>query len=645
MRTDQDDQQHQLRARRAFFVVSTWAVLIGGPAYAHDIEVPRAQLSRDVRRLTETLRFYRARPPAPNQVRTADDQRRLLGAAEIELALGDSQRALEILMGRLADPRFQAMPEYVATLLLTAQILEDRGENAGAMLYAEVALRKGGTPEQMAEAGARWFRVARRSRRLGRRSEMYELWRRQGGEKAAGTDQASQVRYEVAFALRADGRFSDAQRLLRKVPSETPIGSRAAYLAGVIFVESGDLKNAERWFTAVMDWPLPDLEDDHPQLVIERKVRQLAALSAGRLRFERSDLEGATAAYARVPPSSEYGAEACWEQAYLALEMNKRRGALKRFQCVVDLGAAGQRGLEAQLFKASLLAHLERYNDSIRSYELLQDKLQSEHDLFRQAAASIEKPGEFLFAAHDRAVERTPDEASPSPGPATLFADAWTSDVARAYRVERGAASAEDVLAEIIESIDAMIAAIKGDGAFVGFKVRRQYLEILLREVRHLEGHAGEQATKTRRAHASTTLIAGETHDHSEDIKALRAMIDHLRKLGRAIEADLVALTREEDRRRSEALAELQRLRKDVLLIQTDLKALKLDADAPVNGVARQAVDLIQAALRDAAMKAEFGVLDTYWLKKQHRTRAVESLLQQQKETDRQLNEALDTAP
>ena len=615
-----------------------------GPAYAHDIEMPRERLSKDVERLTKTLEFYRARPPMPDRVETEDDQRRLLGAAEIEYALGDSRRALEILMGRLADPRFQRMPEYVSTLLLTSQILETRTENAGAMLYAEVALRKGGTPEQMAEAGARWFRVARRTQRLGRRAEMYALWKRQGGEAAADTEQAAQVRYEVAFALRADAKYSDALRLLQKVPSESTFGSRAAYLAGVVFVEYGDLANAERWFAAVMDWPLPVLEKDHPQLGIERRVRELSALSAARLRFERSDLEGAASAYRRVPPSSPYGAEACWERAYLDLERNKRRGALKQFQCVVDLGARGQRGLDARLFKASLLAHLRRYNDSIRSYEALHDNLQGQATVFAQAANGIDAPAEFLFTAIERTAMRTPDGQEPTPGPATLFADAWTNDVDRAYRVNKGTTSSSESLQAISDDIARITDAVMSNGAFVGFKVRRQYLELLLREVRHLEGHAGEASVQTQQAHAPANG-AGADHDHSEDLKTYRATIDHLRGLGRAIEGDLVALTREQEQRRQEAIAELSQLKTEVMAIRRDLLSLEQASTVPVDGVARQAIQQVQAALRDAAMKAEFGVLDTFWLKKQHRTRAVEDLLQQQKETDRQLEEALDTVP
>ncbi|MEL7371009.1 MAG: hypothetical protein AAFN74_18965, partial [Myxococcota bacterium] len=451
------------------------------------------------------------------------------------------------------------------------------------------------------------------------------------------------------FALRADQRFTDALALLQEVPSESAFGSRAAYLAGVLFVEYGDLANAERWFSAVMDWALPALPEDHPQLGIETRVRALAALSTGRLRFENGDLEGAAAAYRRVPPASPYGAEACWERAYLDLERNKQRGALKRFQCVVDLGAEGQRGLEARLFKASLLAHLERYSDSIKSYEVLQDNLQDQHALFARAAQAIGAPADFLFQAMERSVSRRQKAERASPGPPTLFADAWTSDVDRAYRVDRGARFSGDTLDAVITDLDRVEQAVYSDHAFVGFRVRRQHLEMLLREVRHLEGHAGATATQTGHGHASVgagrASAVAKDHSHVEDLRTLRTTIAHLRTLGRNVESELAALTKEESRRRREALAQLAALRREISGIKRDLRGVEQDASAPVNAVARQAIAQVQEALRDAAMKAEFGVLDTFWLKKQHRTRAVENLLYQQKETERQLNEALDTAP
>ncbi|MEM7676277.1 MAG: hypothetical protein AAF449_09765 [Myxococcota bacterium] len=317
------------------------------------------------------------------------------------------------------------------------------------------------------------------------------------------------------------------------------------------------------------------------------------------------------------------------------------RGALKRFQCVVDLGAEGQRGLEARLFKASLLAHLRRYEESIQSYEALHVALQAEHAVFARAADTIDPPADFLFKAMERNVSRRTPAAGASPGPSTLFADAWTDDVDRAYRIDRGAQFSRETLNEVLVDLERIEAAVTGRRAFVGYRVRRQHLEILLREVRHLEGHAGATATRTGQGHDARS----DDHSHIEDLRALQTTIDRLRALGREVEAAIDALNKDQNQRREAALAQLGALRREIQGIRRALRAVEEDATVPMNAAAHQAIAQVREALREAAMKAEFGVLDTFWLKKQHRTRAVENLLHQQKETERQLEEALDTAP
>lgn len=608
-------------------------------ALAHDVAMPNDQIRREVQRLKDTLDFYRTRPAIPPLPESEADQRRILGAAEIERALGNEDRALEMLMGRLADPNFTKLPEYVDTLLLTSEILASNAEDIGAMHYAELALKAGGTPEQMAEAGGRWFNLARRNERLDRRLELYDLWRHRGGENAAGSETAAKVMYEVGFALRADRKLTEARALLATVPSDSAFGSRAAYLAGVVFVEEGDLENAERWFAAVMDWALPaDLPEK--QTTIETDVRQLAALSAARLRWERGDLAAADEAYRRIPDGSPHLREACWERAHLDVERGTRRGALMRAQCVEDLGARGTRQVDARLFKASLLAHMNRYADSIASYTHLHGQVVQERDLYAQAVVEIEDPAEFLFTSMERNVGLS-DE--PSPGPATLFADAWTPNVDQAYRIDRGVRFAKDEVWKMVDDIDALTRSLTADKAFVGLELRRQNLETLLRDVRHLESHAGgtEEALRRHQRHASADGEVQVDHTHAAQAREVGQMIEQLRNMARAVEGEILLVEYEEESRRKQAQGMLSSIRAEVVDIMKSLSTLESDAKPTTVAVARGALSDVKSSLDDAAMRAEFGVLDTYWLKKQHRTQAIESLLQQQEETERQVLEAL----
>src|SRR5262245_31001741 len=125
-------------SRRLAFAIAFAAV--PAPALAHDLKLPIDELLRGVGRIEKTLDYLRTVPSIPPLPETPDDHRRMLGAAEIELALGHKKRALEMLMGRLADPKFQELPEYVETLNFTAEILEASDEADGAMGYAEIAL-------------------------------------------------------------------------------------------------------------------------------------------------------------------------------------------------------------------------------------------------------------------------------------------------------------------------------------------------------------------------------------------------------------------------------------------------------------------------------------------------------------------------
>lgn len=622
----------------ALFTGATF--LAPAAALAHDIQLPVEELVRDTGRIRKAVDHYKSTPAIPGLPETDDDQRRVLGAAEIELALGNRARALEMLMGRIADPRFAKMKEYVSTLLFTSEILESGDEHVGAMHYAELAMLNGGTPDQMAEAGARWFRLARRHQRIERRLEMYELWRSKGGERAADSEVAAQVAYEVAFALRADGRRDDARALLSKVASESSVGSRAAYLAGVIFVEGGDLANGERWFAAVMDWPLPVLADSDPQLAVEKEVRELSALSAARLRYERGDLDAAGEAYALIPNGSAHELEACWERAYLDLTRGRRRGALQNVQCVSDLGAGGAQHVDVRLFRASLLAHLSRYSDSIAAYSLLHTDMERERDLFKAAVADLRGPAEFLFEGMERSSIRRGKNATP--GPATLFRDAWSPGVDQAYRIDRGSSLTRTNAAEMMAEIDVLAERLSHDDAFVVLDIRRANLERLLREIHHTLGHAGEAATGVRAHHAGGQgapiyLAAAE---HTDDLQKLAAVTSELQRMQREVEAQITALSRIERERRSTALSLLKELRVELADIMHDVEALDGDAAPAANAVAKEAIDAVQAALQNAAMKAEAGVLDTYWLKKDHRTQAIESLLDRKKEAETQANEA-----
>lgn len=629
-RVSKRSQNQLLLVVIGFLFVPLWT------ARAHDISLELRDVHAGVEIIERTLRAYRHRSPLPEAPRTEPEQRRALGEAEVEKALGHSDRALRILLGRLADPRFRAMPESIDALLLASEVLERKGDYAGAMAFAREALETGRTPQQMAEAGARWFRLARRTRRLGDRLRLYELWRAKGGSAAAGTEESAQVMYEVGFALRAQGRNREARRFLASVPSESGYGSRAAFLAGTLFIQDGDLAQAERWFSAIMDWALPNLSDEHPQMEIEREVRSLSALSTARLRYERGDLEAAATAYQRVPAHSRYRREACWELAFLESERKRERSALKHVRCVEAFGAPGSRSVDLKLLRSSLLAHVSRYAASIEAYEAVHREVVGERDLIAKTFQRLTAPSEFLFSGMERTAADVGWEATP--GPATLVGEAWTPQVALAYRVDRGLGEAAAEVETLLEEVRSISNTLRRKDAFEPLELRRQSLQRLLLEIDHLAGHAGQMEFSVKGRHASLGLAI---HNHRSDTNDVRSSIQRLNRLRSEVKKQLAEIEREAAARKAEALRRLGEISEELAELRDAARELRDEAVGPVNAAAREALIGIVARLDDAAMRAEVGVLDTFWLKKQHRTRAVERLLDAQKEAEEHITEAL----
>lgn len=613
-------------------LLSALLVSIPAGAAAHDLRLQLDELQRGVTELGDTVRRLRRTPAIPQPPRTRAQHLRVLGEAEIEQALGNDQAALRKLMGRLADASFRQLPEYVPALLLTAQILEDTDEPIGAMLLSRRALERGGTPEQMAEAGARWFRIARRQEHLEDRSELLALWRQRG----AGVELAVEAAYEAAFALRAYDQREEARKLLASIPAESTYGSRAAYLAGVIFVESGDLANAERWFAAIMDWPIPPvLDDGGPQRTIEQEIRELAALSAGRLRYERGDLDGADTAYGKITDGSPHQSDACYERAYLALERKRRRGALVHLQCVADLGARGERWVDVRLTRASLLAHLARYSESVQAYEVLHKTLARERNAVVKGLSTVPRPSEFLFEAMERSAVAHGREATP--GPATVFGDAWSAEVDRAYRLDRDLLIARTGLKEMLDEILRLRRTLDRIDAFPPLENRRRAYEQILREIHHLQGHAGDLVAMARERHADASGHGNEAAEASRSLAELD-------RLAREVEAQFGELDREEQSRRAQADRTLRELEADARALATTALGIGRDVALVADEVSQEALDALRHRYDHAVMRAEAGVLDTYWIRKEHVSGRIREIGEQKENLGTQFDAALESA-
>ncbi len=625
------------RLRGSWALVGLAAALGATPAVAHDLRIPLDELRKGVADIGALLQRLHRIPVIPGAPQTRSDHQRILGAAEIDVALGDTQAALDKLLGRISDPAFRMLPEYVPALLLTAQILEKQNEAVGAMMFSKMALQTGGPPEAMAEAGARWFRLARRLDVMSKRGEMLTLWQSRGGAELASPEVAASAAYESAFALRDLGRRDEAQKLLATVPSDGAYGSRAAYLAGAMFVEAGDLDSAIKWFTAVMDWAIPLGLGDGAQRPIELEIRELAAMSAGRLLYEKGELDEADAAYARIGEGSRHLRDACFERAYLAIERKRRMGALRYLGCVTDLGAKGERWVDVRLAKASMLAHLSKYSESVEAYEVLHASLARERALLVEALASVTKPSDFLFSAMERGALADGREASP--GPATLFGDSWTADVDRAYRLDRDVGSARTDIGELAGEVRRYQTLLREATTFPPFENRRRVYHQIMRDVQHLSAHAGDIAVSSQHGRAMADA-SGQLH--AEDREEVTRLIAELDRHARTVESDLRGLSAEEERRRRQAEGALSKLAAEAEVLAAEALLLAGAVGGVSDEVSTAALDALRTRYDRAVMRSEAGVLDTYWVRKEHVSEQIRALGVQHEEIEADFDGALE---
>lgn len=621
------------------------ALLFMSPAQTQAHEADGSALQKGVLRIERTIAYYQTHPVGPSAVpEPASDPRFLLGQAEIDLALGQPERALRRVLAQLEVPSFASSDAYVPGLLLASEVLERSGEDFGAMALARRAVTAtGADPEAVAEAGARWFRLARRHQRSDGAVEVFEAMQSGGALAAADQDLAGAARYEVAFALRRRDR-ARARGILAEVDSGSRYGSRAAYLAGVLFVEDGNLSDAEAWFSALKDWPIPArLRRVEAVEAREREVRGLAALSSGRLLYERGALEEAYEAYRAVPEDMHLHQEACWEQAYLTLEMERPREALDRLACFEDRGAAGERFVDAQLFGASLLAHLRRYEDSLAAYANLETRFAAQAEAFAGFMDEVDDPSEFLFQGMERsavaraeAVDRGDRLSHPlAPGPATLFGDAWTPAVDQAYRVERGVAEASADASSVADRIARYQARLDSPDAFPDLRFRKRNMVKLLGELDHLLEHLGQSGASGAQAHLGGAVVADR--DSPADLR------DRLREARRQLQADLSRLEARSQALFQDARRRLSSVQRELESLLREAEALARQAGPESDAAAQAALEEVRSFLSDAAMRAEVGVLDTFWLKKQQRTRDIERLLERKLETEQQAEGAVES--
>ncbi len=259
--------------------------------------------------------------------------------AEVLVSSGRYVEAIGKLTEVVEHPKFELVAETEegrAALYLLGHALAAAGIHESARAYLRASI-EGKTVWEKGGSYAR--RSARKLVEIALETHLY----RQGLTDLAASTGAvpAEIRGEMAYltgkAKEAEGDREGALEAYARVPQVSRFWSQANYLAGIVQVERGRLKEGENLFCKVAD---PKRQDrSTPVLADERffAVRDLARLALGRVAHEQARFDDARYYYYLVPRDSDRLAEALYEAATTRYEKKDYEGARELLDDLVAL--------------------------------------------------------------------------------------------------------------------------------------------------------------------------------------------------------------------------------------------------------------------------------------------------------------------
>lgn len=244
--------------------------------------------------------------------RDTDRMEQRLSEAEVQAVLGDHLRAAVLLLDVVEDPQLRGHPRRPEAVFQLAEALRAAyNDRAAWRYYEEVAPRV---------RGDRLDAVVRGMLEIIARTRRFEDLGRVLAYMPGGTTQGRpEADYAYGRAL-LQARTGDPSRLVRalevfqRIPEGAPVTDTARYHAGVVLVLLGRLDAAIVQFRGLRD-RLGESGDV--------RLRDLTALSLGRLYQEVDRTEDAIAAYESLEPSSPFYSQMLFELAWTHVEAGR----------------------------------------------------------------------------------------------------------------------------------------------------------------------------------------------------------------------------------------------------------------------------------------------------------------------------------
>ena len=143
-------------------------------------------------------------------------------------------------------------------------------------------------------------------------------------------DKIAQLNYLIGELSFRQRKNRDAKAFLEPIPAEHPLSLNAEYLLGLLEVRSGNTQGAQRFFRGILD-RTENNDDEEAQ-----RIRQLAAIAAGRASYSLGHYGDAVRYYGKVPRLGEQWFNAMYENAWAYFQQGEYGRALGELSSITS---------------------------------------------------------------------------------------------------------------------------------------------------------------------------------------------------------------------------------------------------------------------------------------------------------------------
>jgi tetratricopeptide (TPR) repeat protein len=280
---------------------------------------------------------------------------------EIQYLLNDYNTAAVLFYDLVANKDFQKSPRYADALFYLADSLYQQKNYLSARLYLRqlLSLKAG----HYKEALARYLEIAGRLNEFVGIDEYINQARGLSG--GALPPELTYVYAKWLFGrvdLPVAERVKRSQAIFNSLAQDPggPFRLQSAYFVGVGHVKLKAWDQAIAQFKAIAEMPERDAKD--------RKVKELAVLSLGRVYFEVGRYDEAIDTYAKVPQQSENFPDSLYEIAWAFVRKGELLRAKNATEVLLLVAEDSVLAPEAKILQGTLLQKLQRYEEAIDTY-------------------------------------------------------------------------------------------------------------------------------------------------------------------------------------------------------------------------------------------------------------------------------------